>query len=126
MNVEPLGYSAAQFADAGEDPDLAADVAAMATTCLIVDKAVLDEFCSREPAAGNKIYREIIRVLAERLQALRTTQPDATLLDAWLHAASFNYEPLLPENGNPAPDGQVQWTDPRRSKGSGWPQLNVR
>ena len=52
-------------------------VAAMPTTCLIVDKAVLDDFCTREPSAGNKIYREIIRVLAERLQA---TSADLAML----------------------------------------------
>ena len=86
-----------------------------------------------DPAAAEKEFRQWRRqwlpgfalvgrddLLAQRLQDLRSNQPDATLLDAWLHAASFNYEPLLPENGNPAPDGQVQWTDPRRSKGSGW------
>ncbi|MCC6809862.1 MAG: cyclic nucleotide-binding domain-containing protein [Deltaproteobacteria bacterium] len=44
-------------------------VAALETECLIVDKAVLDRFCTSNPKAGNKIYREIIRVLAERLQA---------------------------------------------------------
>jgi CRP-like cAMP-binding protein len=44
-------------------------VAALETECLIVDKAVLDRFCTSNPRAGNKIYREIIRVLAERLQA---------------------------------------------------------
>lgn len=59
-------------------------------------------------------------LLAERLQDLRTTQPDATLLDAWLHAARFNYAPVVPNDGVPAPDGQVKWTDPRRPKGSGW------
>lgn len=59
-------------------------------------------------------------LLAQRVQDLRTAQPDTTLLDAWLHAARFNYEPVLPDSGTPAPDGQVQWADPRRPKGSGW------
>jgi hypothetical protein len=31
LNVEPLGYTPTQFADAGDDPDLAADVGAIAT-----------------------------------------------------------------------------------------------
>lgn len=52
-------------------------VAAMPTTCLIVDKRVLDAFCTDQPTAGNKIYREIIRVLAERLQA---TSADLAML----------------------------------------------
>jgi len=59
-------------------------------------------------------------LLAARLQDLRTIQPDATLLDAWLYAARFNYEPVVPDGGAPAPDGQVQWADLRRPKGSGW------
>ncbi len=59
-------------------------------------------------------------LLAQRLQDLRATQPAATLLDAWLHAARFNYEPVVPDSGVPASDGQVQWADPRRPKGSGW------
>jgi CRISPR-associated protein Csy2 len=59
-------------------------------------------------------------LLAQRLQDLRTTQPDTTLLDAWLHAARFNYEPVVSESGASAQDGLVQWADPRRPKGSGW------
>ena len=60
-------------------------------------------------------------LLAQRLQDLRaTTQPDATLLNAWLHAARFNYEPVAPDSGTPAVDGKVQWADPWRPKGSGW------
>jgi len=59
-------------------------------------------------------------LLAPRLEDLRTTQPDATLLDAWLHAARFNYAPAAPDGGAPAPDGQVKWADPQRPKGSGW------
>ena len=53
-------------------------------------------------------------LLATRLQHLRKTTPDATLLDAWLHAARFNHEPL------PAEDNKVRWGDPLRPKGSGW------
>ncbi len=59
-------------------------------------------------------------ILAARLQDLRATQPEATLLDAWLHAARFNHQPLASENGTPAPDGKVTWGDPVRTKGSGW------
>lgn len=60
-------------------------------------------------------------LLAKRLQHLRASQPDATLLDAWLHAARFNHQPLPVEDGKPpATDGQVAWGDPLRSKGGGW------
>lgn len=59
-------------------------------------------------------------LLAERLHDLRTTQPDATLLVAWLHATRFNYVPVVPDGGAPAPNGQVKWEDPQRKKGSGW------
>jgi CRP-like cAMP-binding protein len=52
-------------------------VAALDTTCFIIDKTVLDQFCTEHPVAGNKIYREIIRVLAERLQA---TSADLAML----------------------------------------------
>ncbi len=52
-------------------------VAALETDCFIVEKAVLDRFCLDHAAAGNKIYREIIRVLAERLQA---TSADLAML----------------------------------------------
>lgn len=58
-------------------------------------------------------------VLADRLQHLqhlqhlRAAQPDATLLDAWLHAARFNYQSV-------EKDGKVRWEDPLRGKGSGW------
>lgn len=86
-----------------------------------------------DPVAAEKEFRQWRRqwlpgfalvgredLLAQRLQDLRTTQPDATLLDALLHAARFNYAPVLPDSGVPAPDGQVPWADPRRPKGSGW------
>jgi CRP-like cAMP-binding protein len=52
-------------------------IAAMETDCLVVDKSVLDKFCADQTVAGNKIYREIIRVLAERLQA---TSADLAML----------------------------------------------
>ncbi len=57
-------------------------------------------------------------LLSVRLQHLRTTQPDATVLDAWLHAARFNYAPAISDSG--ATDGKVKWADPMRPKGSGW------
>ncbi|WP_302409883.1 type I-F CRISPR-associated protein Csy2 [Comamonas kerstersii] len=56
-------------------------------------------------------------VLADRLACLRQSQPDATLLDAWLHAARFNYQPVSDAQ---VPDGKVEWQDPQRGKGSGW------
>jgi CRISPR-associated protein Csy2 len=59
-------------------------------------------------------------LLAARLQHLHATQPEATLLDAWLDAARFNHQPLASEDGTPAPDGKVAWGDPLRAKGSGW------
>ncbi len=59
-------------------------------------------------------------LLAQRLQHLRSTQPKATLLDAWLHAARFNHQALANEDGSYPPDGKVQWDDPLRAKGSGW------
>ncbi|WP_034388758.1 type I-F CRISPR-associated protein Csy2 [Comamonas composti] len=57
-------------------------------------------------------------LLAERLAHLRKSHPDASLLDAWLHAARFNHEPV--QNDKPPTDGKVQWRDPLRLKGSGW------
>ena len=54
-------------------------------------------------------------LLTNRLNHLRKRQPDATLLDAWLHAARFNREPLPPEAGK-----KVRWVDPLRGLGSGW------
>ncbi|MBQ0132883.1 MAG: type I-F CRISPR-associated protein Csy2 [Comamonas sp.] len=59
-------------------------------------------------------------VLPTRLQHLQSTQPDATLLDAWLHASRFNYEPVKDAHGDFAAEGKVQWQDPLRPKGSGW------
>ena len=58
-------------------------------------------------------------LLSERLRHLRTSQPDATLLDAWLHAARFNHQPLPSADGSTVPDGKVEWGDPLRPKGSG-------
>lgn len=56
-------------------------------------------------------------VLAARLEHLRASRPEATLLDAWLHAARFNYQPISDAG---VPDGKVEWQDPLRPKGSGW------
>lgn len=52
--------------------------AAMDTTCAIVRKDVLHYFCETRPQVGIKIYRTIIRTLAERLQA--TSADLATLM----------------------------------------------
>lgn len=86
-----------------------------------------------DPAAAEKEFRLWRRqwlpgfalvgrdaLLATRFQQLRAIRPDTTLLDAWLHAARFNYAPVQPEHGESARDGQVQWADPQRHKGSGW------
>lgn len=60
-------------------------------------------------------------LLAERWTHLQQTRPDATLLDAWLHAARFNHAPVpVAEGEAPLPDGKVRWADPLRSKGAGW------
>lgn len=69
-------------------------------------------------------------LLRDRHQLLRERAPDATLLDAWLHAARFNYEPVndeTPGNGKAqeseeakGPTGKVRWVDPHRAKGAGW------
>ena len=60
-------------------------------------------------------------LLATRLAQLQQAQPDATLLDAWLHAARFNHAPAQQADGEaPLPDGKVLWADPWRSKGTGW------
>ena len=85
-----------------------------------------------DPVAAEKEFRQWRRqwlpgftlverddLLAQRLQALRTTHPTATLLDAWLHAARFNSQPLTSADGTMPPDGKVTWGDPLRPKGSG-------
>lgn len=59
-------------------------------------------------------------VLKNHLAHLRSTLPDASLLDAWLHASRFNYEVLPEADGQPAVDGKVRWGDPFRKKGDGW------
>lgn len=59
-------------------------------------------------------------LLAKRLQHLRATSPTATLLDAWLHAARFNHQPLANADGAQPTDGKATWSDPLRPKGSGW------
>ncbi len=60
-------------------------------------------------------------LLAARLAHLQRSQPEATLLDAWLHAARFNHEPIAAAKGEaPLADGKVRWADPLRGKGAGW------
>ncbi len=60
-------------------------------------------------------------LLAARLAHLQQNQPEATLLDAWLHAARFNHAPIAPAEGEKPPaDGKVRWADPLRGKGTGW------
>lgn len=60
-------------------------------------------------------------LLAERLRTLQAAHPQTTLLDAWLHAARFNHEPLKPDAGQAQRlDSKVVWDDPLRRRGSGW------
>jgi CRISPR-associated protein Csy2 len=60
-------------------------------------------------------------LLAARLAHLQQSQPEATLLDAWLHAARFNHAPIAAAEGYAPPaDGKVRWVDPLRGKGAGW------
>ena len=59
-------------------------------------------------------------LLADRLEHLRQSDGDATLLDAWLHAARFNHQALPEPGGKPPADGKVRWGDRLRPKGSGW------
>ncbi|GAB7537292.1 type I-F CRISPR-associated protein Csy2 [Burkholderia sp. 3C] len=61
-------------------------------------------------------------LLEARHRMLRETQPEATLLDAWLHAARFNHEPLdaAQQGSGKAGDDRVRWGDPMRSQGAGW------
>ena len=60
-------------------------------------------------------------LLAARLAHLQQSQPEATLLDAWLHAARFNHAPIPAAEGKaPSADGKVRWADPLRGKGAGW------
>lgn len=59
-------------------------------------------------------------LLSNRLKQLQQAKPDATLLDAWLHASRFNYEALPDPNGKPLINGRVHWGDPLRAKGCGW------
>lgn len=63
-------------------------------------------------------------LLKDRHRELCEKQPDATLLDAWLHAARFNYEPVVEEaadTGHASADRKkVRWADPARKKGGGW------
>ncbi|WP_153100387.1 type I-F CRISPR-associated protein Csy2 [Paraburkholderia hayleyella] len=73
-------------------------------------------------------------LLAERHRTLRDEQPDATLLDAWLHAARFNHQCMTDtetDTGETADSaasggaarrsgGKLRWADPARQKGAGW------
>lgn len=69
-------------------------------------------------------------LLAERLAVLKEKEPKTTLLDAWLHASRFNYEPAPSapaDTAAPASEHQqdksekkVPWVDPLRGPRSGW------
>lgn len=56
------------------------------TTCVIVRKPVLHQYCEDNPLAGLKIYRAIIRTLAERLQ--NTSADLAFLMGAQVRSQS--------------------------------------
>lgn len=57
-------------------------------------------------------------LMQQTLQDLQTTCPQATLLDAWLKACSFNLQALpCPTDGA---NQKVKWADPVRTRGSGW------
>ena len=53
------------------------------TTCAIIRRSVLHQYCSDLPAAGLTIYRAIIRTLSERLQS--TSADLACLMGARVH-----------------------------------------
>jgi CRISPR-associated protein Csy2 len=63
-------------------------------------------------------------LLKARHQALSEAHPEITLLDAWLHAARFNFEP--PKSDSPSEEApfaskkKQHWIDPFRQKGGGW------
>ncbi|MBN3857920.1 type I-F CRISPR-associated protein Csy2 [Paraburkholderia sp. Ac-20340] len=63
-------------------------------------------------------------LLATRHEFLRLTNPDVTLVDAWLHAARFNYESTEEPGANiptqAASETRHRWSDPQRQKGAGW------
>ncbi|KXU91467.1 type I-F CRISPR-associated protein Csy2 [Caballeronia megalochromosomata] len=63
-------------------------------------------------------------LLTDRYDALRKDRADATLLDAWLHAARFNYKPVIDETSDAerqdASDKKLRWADLDRQKGAGW------
>ncbi|MCM2546508.1 type I-F CRISPR-associated protein Csy2 [Burkholderia glumae] len=61
-------------------------------------------------------------LLAQRHGMLREENADASLLDAWLHAARFNHQPLPQEPAAGGTDAakRVRWGDPLRPRGSGW------
>jgi CRP/FNR family transcriptional regulator, cyclic AMP receptor protein len=52
-------------------------IATRETTCAVLRKDTLHDFCSKRPDLGVKIYRVIIRTLSERLQA---TSADLAML----------------------------------------------
>lgn len=60
-------------------------------------------------------------LLAERLDALHEQDPQATPLDAWLHASRRNLQAQTPSADQPlTPNQKVEWADPWRGPGSGW------
>lgn len=54
-------------------------------------------------------------LLAERGAALKERHPEATVLDAWLHASRANYSPSYQDE-----QGRWHWQDQSHTKGQGW------
>ena len=62
-------------------------------------------------------------LLADRHRTLCDERPDTTLLDAWLHVARFNHQPMTEALDGAVPPGSSKnqrWADPARQKGAGW------
>ncbi|WP_277184699.1 type I-F CRISPR-associated protein Csy2 [Caballeronia sp. BR00000012568055] len=59
-------------------------------------------------------------LLKDRHRALCEQHPDSTLLDAWLHAARFNYRPVHEKKESEGSNKKFHWADPNRPKGGGW------
>ena len=56
------------------------------TTCAVIRKHDLEAFCEREPRAGMKIYKAMVRALSQRLEA--TSADLATLMKAHIRSQS--------------------------------------
>ncbi|WP_250500171.1 type I-F CRISPR-associated protein Csy2 [Caballeronia sp. GAWG1-5s-s] len=59
-------------------------------------------------------------LLTDRLRTLSNEESGATLLDAWLHAARFNHQPVSEGDAQETSSKKLRWADPARQKGGGW------